>query len=211
MSESEDVADAIFKLLIIGDSGIGKSCFLLQFTEGRFKDDHAVTIGVEYGSKMLTVNDKRVKLQIWDTAGQEDYRSITRSFYRNAHGIILMYDLTRTETFDHLPDWLKEARQNAGNDVMIFLVANVLDLADEEREVFAESGRAFAQENKLSGFIEASAKTSENVKDVFTKFSEILYQKHGERMAKEASKVVTKPLAASVIIKPTQPKKKGCC
>lgn len=166
MSESEEIADAVFKLLIIGDSGIGKSCFLLQFTEGRFKDDHTVTIGVEYGSKTLALNDKKVKLQIWDTAGQEDYRSITRSFYRNAHGIILMYDLTRSESFDHLPDWLKEARQNAGPDVSIFLVGNVVDLADEEREVFAEAGKQFSDENKLSGFTEASAKTAENVTEV---------------------------------------------
>mmetsp|Transcript_25932 Transcript_25932/g.25494 ORF Transcript_25932/g.25494 Transcript_25932/m.25494 type:complete len:105 (+) Transcript_25932:10-324(+) len=102
MSAQEIQAGVQFKLLIIGDSGVGKSCFLLQFTEGVFKEDHTVTIGVEYGAKNITINNTLVKLQIWDTAGQEDYRSITRTFYRNAHGIILMYDLTNLQTFENL-------------------------------------------------------------------------------------------------------------
>ena len=158
--------DALFKLLIIGDSGVGKSCFLLQFTEGNFKEDHNVTIGVEYGAKILKVSTKYIKLQIWDTAGQESFRAITRSFYRNAHGVILMYDLTRLESFENLKDWLKEVRQNSDPDTTIYLVGNQLDLAEEEREVQAEVAEAWAKENNLDGFSEASAKTAENVSDV---------------------------------------------
>lgn len=101
---SNDQPDALYKLLIIGDSGVGKSCFLLQFTEGDFKEDHNVTIGVEYGAKTVKVADKNLKLQIWDTAGQESFRAITRSFYRNAHGVVLMYDLTRSESYESLYD-----------------------------------------------------------------------------------------------------------
>lgn len=158
--------DATFKLLIIGDSGVGKSCFLLQFTEGNFKEDHNVTIGVEYGAKIIKVNSQYIKLQIWDTAGQESFRAITRSFYRNAHGVILMYDLTRLESFENLKDWLKEVRHHSGPDTTIYLVGNQLDLAEEEREVEAELAETWAKENHLDGFSEASAKTAENVADV---------------------------------------------
>lgn len=101
---SEDHPDMIFKIIIIGDSGVGKSCFFMQFTEGNFKDDHNVTIGVEYGARVLKVGDKLIKLELWDTAGQEAFRAITRSFYRNANGVILMYDLTRLESFENLED-----------------------------------------------------------------------------------------------------------
>ena len=158
--------DALFKLLIIGDSGVGKSCFLLQFTDSSFKEDHNVTIGVEYGAKILKVNNKHIKLQIWDTAGQESFRAITRSFYRNAHGVILMYDLTRLDSFENLKDWLREVRQNSDPDTTVYLVGNQLDLAEEEREVQTEAAEAWAKEIQLDGFSEASAKTAENVSDV---------------------------------------------
>lgn len=102
MSSPDAGPDTIFKLLIIGDSGVGKSCFLLQFTEGDFREDHNVTIGVEYGARVLKTNNKLVKLHIWDTAGQESFRAITRSFYRNAHAVLLMYNLARQETFESL-------------------------------------------------------------------------------------------------------------
>ncbi|CAG9331139.1 unnamed protein product [Blepharisma stoltei] len=207
MSAQEIQAGVQFKLLIIGDSGVGKSCFLLQFTEGVFKEDHTVTIGVEYGAKNITISNTLVKLQIWDTAGQEDYRSITRTFYRNAHGIILMYDLTNLQTFENLDTWLNEAKQNAGDDVMIFLVGNVLDLADEEREVDTDIAEKWAEENKLDGFLEGSAKTAANVTEVFTKFGEILFKKYQN----QTTVTETRP-PDLVIIKPTDTKKKkGCC
>lgn len=163
---AEPQPDALYKMLIIGDSGVGKSCFLLQFTEGDFKEDHNVTIGVEYGAKTVKALNKQIKLQIWDTAGQESFRAITRSFYRNAHGVILMYDLTRMESYNNLEDWLREIRQNSDPDVTVYLVGNMLDLADEEREVATDLAQKFAEDHKLDGFTEASAKTAENVTDV---------------------------------------------
>lgn len=158
--------DALFKLLIIGDSGVGKSCFMLQFIEGDFKEDHTVTIGVEYGAKTVKVGEKNVKLQLWDTAGQESFRAITRSFYRNANGVLLMYDLTRRESFENLEDWLREVRQNSDPEVSICLVANMSDLSEQEREVRADEAEEFVSQHKLDGFIEASAKTAENVNEV---------------------------------------------
>jgi small GTP-binding protein len=126
---------------------------------------------VEYGAKTLKVQDKNIKLQIWDTvtltqAGQESFRAITRTFYRNANGVILMYDLTRMESFESLTDWLKEVRQNSDPDVVIYLVGNMLDLADEEREVSTTQASEFSKMQDLAGFTEASAKTAQNVNEV---------------------------------------------
>jgi len=156
--------DVIFKLLIIGDSAVGKSCFLLQFTEEDFKEDHCITIGVEYATKLITTNSKQVTLQIWDSAGQESFRSITRSFYRNAHAVILMYDITRMHTFSSLSEWLREVRLNSAPEVLIYVVGNMLDLEDQ-REVSASKAEAFVAEEGLAGFMEASAKTSEHVNE----------------------------------------------
>lgn len=206
----EQTPDALFKIIIIGDSGVGKSCFLLQFTEGDFKEDHNVTIGVEYGAKVLSVSGKNIKLQIWDTAGQESFRAITRTFYRNANGVILMYDLTRGESFDSLVDWLKEVKQNSDPDVAIYLVGNMSDL-NEEREVDTERAEKFVQENGLSGCIEASAKTANNVQLVFQKVAELLYQRQTDRDSRAAPKAET---AQPVVqLRPTQTlkKKKKCC
>ena len=212
MTEGGDqVPDALFKIIIIGDSGVGKSCFLLQFTEGDFKEDHNVTIGVEYGAKVLSVAGKNIKLQIWDTAGQESFRAITRTFYRNANGVILMYDLTRVESFNSLVDWLKEVKQNSDPDVAIYLVGNMSDLETEEREVETQRAELFVQENGLSGWIEASAKTANNVQEVFQKVAELIYQRQQER----DSKTTPKPDSAQPVVqlRPTQPvkQKKKCC
>ena len=205
---SEEHPDMIFKIIIIGDSGVGKSCFFMQFTEGNFKDDHNVTIGVEYGARTLQIGDKLIKLELWDTAGQEAFRAITRSFYRNANGVILMYDLTRLDTFEDLEDWIREVRTNSTSDVTILLIGNMLDLANEEREVNIESAEKFAKENKIDAFIEASAKTADNVVEAFTKIAEILKKKH-------PNKLEPKPNLIPIQVKTTTPtpkkKKGGCC
>lgn len=204
---SENQPDSLFKLLIIGDSGVGKSCFLLQFIDNDFKEDHNVTIGVEYGAKTVTASGKQIKLQIWDTAGQESFRAITRSFYRNANGVILMYDLTRIESFENLEDWLREIKLNSDPEVVIFLVANMLDLADEEREVSFEAGQKFMNEKKLDGFVEASAKTAERVNEVFVKVAEVLHKKKDSKKSEPVKE-------ANPVLLSNQKKtsgKKGCC
>ncbi|KAE8656498.1 putative galacturonosyltransferase 3 [Hibiscus syriacus] len=119
----------LFKYIIIGDTGVGKSCLLLQFTDKRFQPVHDLTIGVEFGARMITIDNKPIKLQIWDTAGQESFRSITRSYYRGAAGALLVYDITRRETFNHLASWLEDARQHANANMTIMLIGNKSDLA----------------------------------------------------------------------------------
>ena len=120
---------------------MGKSCLLLQFTDKRFQPVHDLTIGVEFGARMVTVDGKQIKLQIWDTAGQESFRSITRSYYRGAAGALLVYDITRRETFNHLANWLEDARQHANPNMTIMLIGNKSDLTVRKwKSVPRESG-----------------------------------------------------------------------
>lgn len=155
----------LFKYIIIGDTGVGKSCLLLQFTDKRFRVDHDLTIGVEFGARSVDIDGKSIKLQIWDTAGQESFRSITRSYYRGAAGALLVYDVTRRETFAHLNRWIEETRYNGNPDMSIMLVGNKIDM-DGRRVVSTEEGQKFAEQNGLL-FVETSAKNALNVEDAF--------------------------------------------
>eukprot|EP00746_Dinoflagellata_sp_MGD_P161887 gnl/MRDRNA2_/MRDRNA2_89205_c0_seq1.p1 gnl/MRDRNA2_/MRDRNA2_89205_c0~~gnl/MRDRNA2_/MRDRNA2_89205_c0_seq1.p1 ORF type:complete len:213 (-),score=31.61 gnl/MRDRNA2_/MRDRNA2_89205_c0_seq1:336-974(-) len=154
----------LFKYIIIGDTGVGKSCLLLQFTDKRFRHDHDLTIGVEFGARLMTINNELIKLQIWDTAGQESFRSITRSYYRGATGALLVYDISRRDSFNHVSRWLNEAREYSNPNMVIMLVGNKCDL--HRREVSYEEGANFACANGLI-FQETSAKTAQNVEEVF--------------------------------------------
>lgn len=165
----------LFKYIIIGDTGVGKSCLLLQFTDKRFQPVHDLTIGVEFGARMITIDGKQIKLQIWDTAGQESFRSITRSYYRGAAGALLVYDITRRDTFNHLANWLKDCREYANSNMAIMLIGNKSDL-EARREVKKEEGEAFAREHGLI-FMETSAKTAANVEEAFIGTAKEIYQK----------------------------------
>jgi len=165
----------LFKYIIIGDTGVGKSCLLLQFTDKRFQPVHDLTIGVEFGARMVTIENKQIKLQIWDTAGQESFRSITRSYYRGAAGALLVYDITRRETFNHLTNWLEDAKTHANGNMTIILVGNKSDL-DHRRTVTYEEGEKFAKEHGLI-FLETSAKTAANVEEAFINTAKKIYEK----------------------------------
>ncbi|DAZ92561.1 TPA: hypothetical protein N0F65_012791, partial [Lagenidium giganteum] len=156
------------KYIIIGDSEVGKSSLLLQFTEQHFQPIHGLTIGVEFGAKLLDIDNRKVKLEIWDTAGQETFLSITRSYYRGADGALLVYDISRRESFEHLGRWLQECNQNCQNDnIEIMVVGMKADVSEKERQVTEEEGREWARAHGLY-FIEASAKTAQNVEQVFS-------------------------------------------
>jgi len=146
-----------------------------QFTDRRFTPIHDLTIGVEFGARIVTVEDKPLKLQIWDTAGQESFRSITRSYYRGAAGALLVYDITRKETFEHMLSWLQDARAHSNSDMSIVLVGNKADL-EHRREVSKESAEAFAKEHGLL-FVETSAKNNVNVEEAFLSTAATIYQK----------------------------------
>ena len=156
---------------------------LLQFTDKRFRQQHDLTIGVEFGARTVQINQKNIKLQIWDTvrilklnftqAGQESFKSITMSYYRGAAGALLVYDITRRDTYNHLTRWLEEVRQNGNPDMTIMLIGNKCDL-DARRQVSTEEGERFAKENGLI-FMETSAKTAFNVEEAFLQTSQMIY------------------------------------
>ena len=133
-SKSVQYQDFLFKLIIIGDSAVGKSCLLHRLTNNEFMTDHEVTVGVEFGTLLVKLEQQVFKLQIWDTAGQESFKSITKIFYRGAHCIFLAYDITRLETFNNLATWYNEVMAQSEPDVILFLVGNKKD-KEEEREV----------------------------------------------------------------------------
>merc|ERR1711988_820683 len=167
--------DYLFKYILVGDSSVGKSCLLAQYLDQRFNTEHDLTIGVEFGAKTTTVNGKRCKLQIWDTAGQEAFRSITRSYFRGAAVALLVYDITRRDTFNHLTTWLEDARQHSNSNMVIMLIGNKSDL-EARRDVKKEEGEAFAREHGLI-FMETSAKTAANVEEAFINTAKEIYQK----------------------------------
>ena len=157
--------DHMFRYIIVGDMAVGKSCLLLQFTDHKFRHQHELTIGVEFGVKTIEVKNKNVKIQICDTAGQEAFQAITRTYYKGAIGALLVYDITRKETFDHITKWLNEVKLNGYKDICCILIGNKKDLEDQ-RQVKYEEGKKLAEDNNLL-FLETSAKTAENENIIF--------------------------------------------
>lgn len=164
----------IFKYIIIGDMGVGKSCLLHQFTEKKFMSDCPHTIGVEFGTRIIEVEGQKIKLQIWDTAGQERFRAVTRSYYRGAAGALLVYDITRRSTYNHLSSWLTDARNLTNPNTVIFLVGNKSDL-EAQRDVTYEEAKQFADDNNIL-FMETSAKTGEAIEDTFLQMAKKIYE-----------------------------------
>ena len=154
--------DFLFKLLIIGESGVGKTCLLLRFTDDSFTQNHLTTIGIDFKIKIINIEDKLIKLQIWDTAGQERFRTITKTYYKGAHGIILTYDVTDQNSFKNIRNWIKQIEANAQTSVKKVLVGNKCDKPD--RVVTEEEGKKLADDYSMS-FFETSAKTNQNVNE----------------------------------------------
>uniref|UniRef100_A0A8C8HWH8 small monomeric GTPase n=1 Tax=Oncorhynchus tshawytscha TaxID=74940 RepID=A0A8C8HWH8_ONCTS len=163
MGTRDDEYDYLFKVVLIGDSGVGKSNLLSRFTRNEFNLESKSTIGVEFATRSIQVDGKTIKAQIWDTAGQERYRAITSAYYRGAVGALLVYDIAKHLTYENVERWLKELRDHADNNIVIMLVGNKSDLR-HLRAVPTDEACAFAEKNTLS-FIETSALDSTNVEE----------------------------------------------
>jgi len=168
----ENKIDYVFKVVLIGDSAVGKSQLLARFSRNEFSLESKATIGVEFQTRTIVVDHKTVKAQIWDTAGQERYRAVTSAYYRGAVGAMLVYDITKQPSFDHVQRWLEELRAHADANIVIMLIGNKSDLSSL-RQVDTEEAKEFAEKEGLS-FLETSAMESTNVETAFyTVLSEV--------------------------------------
>ncbi|CEM22701.1 unnamed protein product [Vitrella brassicaformis CCMP3155] len=165
--------DYLIKLLLIGDSGVGKSCLLFRFSDDQFTPSHITTIGIDFKIKTIDIDGKRVKLQIWDTAGQERFRTITQAYYRSAMGILLVYDVTSPESFQNIRNWMRQIDAHAAENVNKILVGNKADL---ENIVSSERARDLADEYGVP-FIETSAKSGQGVAEAFVTLARDIIQR----------------------------------
>ena len=157
--------DYIFKYIIIGDPSVGKSQILLRYINNIFNEEYQSTIGVEFGAKNLIIKDIIYRIQIWDTAGQENFKSITRSYYKNSVCVLIVYDISKKTSFDNVYNWIQDCRNQSPKTILMILIGNKNDL-DEKREVNYEEGKEFADKYNML-FYETSAKTGDNIEKVF--------------------------------------------
>ena len=197
------------KILLIGDSFVGKTSLLLKYCDGQFPEAHMATIGVEFKDKIINVGKWKVRLQIWDTSGQERFRSITQNFYRNADGILFVYDVTNRESFSHIKDWLMDS-QVEDSDIKRILVGNKVDLEDK-RAIDVEKMNSFAESKKMKCF-ETSAKSGENVETIFKEISSlILENKTDEEILEQFSKNLPNVSISTAQTNTSLTKKRRCC
>ena len=209
-----------FKIIIIGDSGVGKSCLAIRALKNIFESLYQPTIGFEFMSSYIKIDGKIIKLKIWDTCGQEVYRSLISSFYNNASLAIMVYSINNENSFNNLDFWLNEIRTKANPDINIILIGNKNDL-ENERKIPKDLGQEFSDNNGLNLFFESSAKTGFNVKQLFIEASKILYEQHikytnrfstnSDSFEKDIN--INSKMQSLSIEKdePNQKRKRGCC
>lgn len=169
--------DLSFKMIVIGDAGVGKSCLTTKAIKGTFEEFYSATVGFEFLTFNVKIDGKVIKLQIWDTCGQEIYRSLISSFYRNASLAMMVYAIDSKESFTHINTWLKEVKLQSSPDIKIFLIGNKADLV-EKREVNFEEAKQYRDEHDLHYLCETSAKTGQRAQEVFIEAAKILYKEH---------------------------------
>ncbi|XP_072508678.1 ras-related protein Rab-19 [Notamacropus eugenii] len=166
MRAPDETFDYLFKIILIGDSNVGKTCVVQHFKSGLYTDTQQNTIGVDFTVRSLDIDGKKVKMQVWDTAGQERFRTITQSYYRSANAAIIAYDLTRRSTFESVPHWIHEVEKYGAANLVIMLIGNKSDLWDK-RHVLFEDACTLAEKHGLLAVLETSAKESKNIEEVF--------------------------------------------
>ncbi|CAM4740627.1 unnamed protein product [Rotaria magnacalcarata] len=197
-----------FKIMLLGDSGVGKTCLLVRFRDDTFLSGSFIaTVGIDFRNKNIVINNKQVKLQIYDTAGQERFRSIVHSYYRDAHALLLLYDISSIISFNHVRDWLSEIKEYAQTDVIIMLVANKVDKTNE-RVVTSEMGENLAKEYEIP-YVETSAKTGLNIEFCFKAVSQALLEQTD--LAASHTQTASKILNNLVQLNNRPAKQSACC
>ena len=204
---ADDEYDFIFKVLLLGNSDVGKSSLLLRFVDSVWNDAFVPTIGVDFKVKTLEINNKKVKMQIWDTAGEERFRTVVSTYFRGAHGILLLYDVTNRDSFKNLENWLIEIEKNSSEKVLKILLGNKCDLNDD-REIQPDEGRAFADRNGME-FMETSAKMNTNVTEAFETLGKLMIEFNSKSNTATQKKNENKNLKASSGM--NLKTKKSCC
>ena len=207
--------DFSFKMIVIGDAGVGKSCLTNRAAKEKFLSDYSPTVGFEFLTFSTNIENKIIKLQIWDTCGQEVYRSLISNFYRNASLAMMVYSINSRESFIHINQWLKEVRIQSHPDVKIILVGNKADL-NQERTVSFDEAKRYKDENQILYFEETSAKTGFNAKEVFTEAARILYEEHKRYRNRAVNNDIIEDLPNDTnnntkLKKVEQNRNKGCC
>ena len=201
MTEGSEFA---FKILLLGDSSVGKTCFLKRYTDNTFQDAYLSTIGFDFKYKFVTLEEgKTIKVQLWDTAGEERFRTIAKSYYKGAHGIVLIYDVTNRKTYDNIRKWMNQIKDDSSSNISIILVANKIDCENEFRQVTKEEGEVLAKNNNLPIF-EASAKDNINVEESFKYLIEEINKKISHFTVQTTTKLNNDN-------KNIKQEKKGCC
>ena len=214
LSPELNFCDLCYKIIVIGDSGVGKSCLTIQAIENKFVDLYRATVGFEFLSFNLRINKVVIKLQIWDTCGQEVYKSLISGIYRNSSLAIILYSVTNRNTFQHIDTWIKELNQNSTQNIKIILVGNKSDL-EKERKISYEEGEKLKNKHKLDYFIETSAKTGNNAKNVLIEAAKILYKEYILIKDKEVTNIKEEKNESKILDKDntnnSKKKKKKCC
>ena len=207
----DDSYDLLYKIIIIGDSNVGKSNILSRYTKDQFQGNSKATVGVELGTKFVKVEGVGAKLQIWDTAGQERYRSLTSSYYKGCHGCFIVYDITNEASFESISTWYEQAVKEAGKDVSLILVGNKCDL-ENERKVSKEQGEEKARSMNAS-FFETSALSKVNIDDIFNEIVNNIYQRtKGQKNDDDDDIEIINENEKAINLTPQPtPEKKGCC
>jgi Ras-related protein Rab-1A len=208
MSNNQEY-DYLFKLLLIGNSSVGKSSLLVRFVDDIWEENFVPTIGVDFKLKTLDVNGKKVKLQIWDTAGQERFKNITASYYRGGNGVLVVYDITDRDSFTNLTSWLIEIEKNANKNVFKLLIGNKNDLESERKVTFNE-GKEFADSNGMK-FIETSAKTADKVYEAFELLTKEIIKNNLNKDKVITNKGTERKIELNKGADLNKKKEKGCC
>ena len=203
--------DKTCQLLIIGDSSVGKTSLITRYTNGTFKEEYLATVGLDYYSKEEVINNKTINIKLWDTAGQERYKSLTQNYFKNAEGVLLTYDITNSESFDNLKEWISSIKKNMeGKDIFIpvIIIGNKIDM-EESRETSKEDAEKFAKENNYKYF-ETSAKTGEGVDNAIRELIIQILKQSNQMDDQKMARASSVQIKEENLDKKSE-KKKGCC